>query len=313
MKSKEFKLLTTEDGKQYRFVSAKLKYLIKELSDKQKSSQKKIMEEIAERTNYSYEAVKNWANGYNGPSSMEVIDEIANVLNVDRRKLLNPIAKEEATTMTSNITYNDKEKELIEYAYIHLLSELLSMYDNLSEEAYIDKGTMNWNPSSKELLSNYVSLNSLFVSDEIISVLLKLIDDVDLLGDPMCFYCPYEWDDFLVDCSPYCMSMQEWGDLFRWLPLYDREEAIETFGFKYLAKEIEFCKRMRLAYTDIPEEIRTHLNEYDDNKISATDIGKYGIYDDYLDCHDITREVTLFYIRNTIKAVFVHYFPGLIN
>ena len=81
------------DNRRYRFDSKSFQGLMNQLKynlkvSKQKKTKDMIMNEIAEKLSVSYEAVKNWAYGYNGPTDLELVKKIGAYFKVDYRTLL---------------------------------------------------------------------------------------------------------------------------------------------------------------------------------------------------------------------------------
>ena len=93
MTKRKFKVLTDMDGKEYRFSSLAFKNCIRKkvLSDKDKgikSSGEIVKSIIAEKLCVSVDAVKNWQCGHNGPADIEMVKEIASVLEIEYKELL---------------------------------------------------------------------------------------------------------------------------------------------------------------------------------------------------------------------------------
>jgi len=94
-----FRILTDDDGQKYRFNYKTFSLAIKDQSlsskDKEKSLNFKsctnIMQDIANQVNVSFETVKKWKLGTNGPSDISIVKECALALHKDYCDLLIPI------------------------------------------------------------------------------------------------------------------------------------------------------------------------------------------------------------------------------
>lgn len=82
MKSKETKIFEY-NGMRYRFDSQSFKHYVKQYERNKELKLTDIFQEIAVNACVSPEAVKQWYYGYNGPSEMRMIFEIARSLHID--------------------------------------------------------------------------------------------------------------------------------------------------------------------------------------------------------------------------------------
>lgn len=118
----KLRVIYEENNIEYTFSSIDFKREINAyIANKKKEgkfTQKELFDMIADKTNVSCEAVKQWYGSYNGPADIEIVKGIASVLGIEFKKLI--VAREQEIKMEIHKEenhYNYSEKELIEEVY----------------------------------------------------------------------------------------------------------------------------------------------------------------------------------------------------
>lgn len=108
-----------------------------------------IMGEIADKLLVSYEAVKNWAYGYNGPAELEQINMLGNFFGVDYHDLLFSEDKEMAGTVNTVVANTQAQDTKIYVrkiykAMLRYLEQCRAWYYHLESFSEDDKKTQNY-------------------------------------------------------------------------------------------------------------------------------------------------------------------------
>ncbi len=93
MKSKQFKVFRDQEGNEYQFDPKAFQNKMKEVVKMNRSRGKKMTAQqlrlkLAEELNVSEDAIRNWTYGYNGPSDLETIREIAVYFGMEEMELM---------------------------------------------------------------------------------------------------------------------------------------------------------------------------------------------------------------------------------
>lgn len=95
MKSNTYRIIYTDKNADYVFNSFAFKAELNKRKNGYREGQKitfqEIFEELAEQLNVSVEAVKRWKQGYNGPSDIDIVKQIASYLEIDYMVLLSDV------------------------------------------------------------------------------------------------------------------------------------------------------------------------------------------------------------------------------
>lgn len=153
-----FKNLTDNDGKKYKFSDYSFRQYINRYIELLRNSGNKVTkecvyQEIANTVSVTIDAVKNWLKGSNGPGDIEIVKEIAEYLEVPYKELLTLVKEEEIGSMSENrdlkeMVFDYKEtKDVIRMIYqemaefMDLATETLCFsYLSAEEyEAYLDQ------------------------------------------------------------------------------------------------------------------------------------------------------------------------------
>ncbi len=102
MKGKQFRVLEEIDGTEYRFspdafTDAMSNYVSNKRNTDKTYTKHKLMLEICEK-GFTYDAVKKWKQGANGPGSVDIVKTIAETMNIEYSSLLTPVEKKEVIT-----------------------------------------------------------------------------------------------------------------------------------------------------------------------------------------------------------------------
>ena len=316
MKSNEFRIISTDKQtkENYRFDSDKFAKALTRCSRASKSTGKHIyikdyMEMIADRAGVSVDAVKKWKSGHNGPSSIEMVEAIADILNIDYKGILSP-EKNETREETS---VNEDDKKLIRHIF-EKIHDIIQMKVDLPEtpgkimnmEEY---RKLMWKEHQEvRKLENEVYKASLYTSENTRNTLLKILSEVNEIVDD---YIPVRWEEIEIHSEKidenYIQPSNEESMIY-YIRHDTREEVVEHYGIEYLLDEI--CYAESLGFTGInymdddflDENIGRDWGHFSRNgkDISVEEMCKYG-------CTEIDIEpaqVYLFMLSHMIALVF---------
>lgn len=149
----------------------------------------KLKQEIADKANVGFEAVRNWYSGQNGPSDLKIVKDIAECLGIDYKKLL-VLNVEEIGIMNRNSKIESfnalSDKEVIIEIYKKIMELInLHVYKEMGYEipSHIDSK----NPDSLRWLRKHLILemrhivdyNALEISNDTRNKLHNIISEVD--------------------------------------------------------------------------------------------------------------------------------------
>ena len=334
MKSEKFKLLTNADGLQGQFNNEAFSNAIKNLSNKSKMEIKKgnkagkcitqqsIMQQIADKAGFTYEAVQKWQKGHNGPSSYDVITCAAEILNVPESDLFTPIEdNQKGAHKMSN-----KEKELVDLMFGKCVEALYDHADKIFQEpddtSYFgirakrsaDNAEFMKKMNKLHLLIDQESLLiNLEIADKLHNVLKILLDICDpggslVLDNIATIHIQGNQYDSVVEVrdletlSNYCRT---------------RKAGISYLGIWYIDYEIELAERYGCHnIKNVPESYYDNIGfdgevyTADDVLITTEELMKYGClestYDDepWITPKDIYIDQCLKLIRFVFKSDF---------
>ncbi len=215
--SKSFKPIR-EGNVEYQFSGDKLKVLTtqkqKELYmiRKQKVTKNMIMNEIAEKTNVSADAVNNWMYCKNGPSDLEQIKEIADYFKVDYHELLekkteeNVNEKEDFKDMMiekQKVVTRDRVREIYEALVEAIVKSWRFFYTEWYTSENIDDMVKRYYIEFEEaedacrtvdyLLTKYMLDIPADLNEKIYSLKWTMAESV--LMDTVCLFCEHEEDE----------------------------------------------------------------------------------------------------------------------
>jgi transcriptional regulator with XRE-family HTH domain len=152
MKSKAFRTFEA-DGKICKFSTVGFKHAITKYQMMLKSENKPflikdISESMANELNISVEALSNWRKGYNGPSDLERVKEVAAVLQCDYKELLE-MQGGQNNMVSKDVTYEmvNTEKEAL-YSVIGDLLEIVECFGRTNgyQDWRVDKSDQSDEP-----------------------------------------------------------------------------------------------------------------------------------------------------------------------
>ena len=143
MKSSSFRTLVDVDGKQYIFDSNAFSNIVTDRCGLRKvgeftkrlTTQTAVMMNIADNVGVTFDAVKHWKQGDNGPGDIEIVKSMASCLNVNYKKLLIPLFN---TSEDTNIM-NKNELNIISSIY----GECISIVYDFNDFWFVDENKNN--------------------------------------------------------------------------------------------------------------------------------------------------------------------------
>jgi transcriptional regulator with XRE-family HTH domain len=279
-------------------------------------SQKVLMERIAEKAYVTYEAVKNWKQGYNGPSDIEMVKICAEVLDIDYHDLLTSIeSKQESVKMT------EKEIALVENIFggcikiVYRFSDRFKHYgENRGENHKLFSQARDNYKSEITQLRAVIDSSSLFARESIRYKLHRIL--IDMCEDYKSFGMAERWEAIeKIEIDEHAFSYNvDTDEIASFSHISSRANAIETRGIWYLTEEKEMAEKLGYEYTDIPGDYYNNVDldgqAYDEND-NVLELDEFHI----IDCNDeyeITPQILYKDMRTRLlKDVFAHDFPEL--
>lgn len=280
----------------------------KDTGKNQRISQSEWMNRIAYALGVSFEAVKNWKRGNNGPKDIDSVICSAEVLGVDALSLLKPLDENQ-----EDRNLNEAEKTLITEVFSECINAVYD-YSNYLINHLTDNRPSNQlvYRDAREILRDVVKnlhlsvdKSSLFISESIRYRLHRLLNDfIDFYESYLML--PERWEEF---DSVISNMIPDYPELYS---SHDKREKW-TNDIWYLSDERELAEKMNYAYTPIPEQY------YDNADIDGT------VYDEndepiLLEGFEITDDTDfainpqILYkdmMTRSLKEVFMHDFPEL--
>ena len=305
MKSVEYRILMTDKNNKidYRFDSNKFSEALEKCSLASKNKGKMIprkifMEKIADKACVSFDAVKKWKSGHNGPGSIEMVEAIAEILGVDSLDLLSPVGK-----MIEKTQLKQADIDVIHMVYEGILDinqELIRFYEeNKHVTAELRKDFYKKRNQLIKKLENNIYKRSLDISLNIKNKLLTLVYELDYQ------YIPDRWERIEMD---YCQSHREdkshndgWEYARDYIFFDNRNDLIhcEDMGLEYVYNEIYVAECLGYYDGKYPDDI----DYYYEKKLD--ELCKFGCPDLYLEPRYIYRHM----FTNLLLLVFTNDFP----
>lgn len=145
MISKKFKVLEVIGNKEYifstyAFKNAIKKYAIRKTTTESKYTASKVKSDLAQKLCVSEDAIKNWICGYNGPSDIEVVKNMATFFEINYMDLLGEKEKDNM----NNTTISNENTSVISYetkAVIRTVYQKMAAFmDDIAENLPYDFG-----------------------------------------------------------------------------------------------------------------------------------------------------------------------------
>ncbi len=132
--SRQFKSIYEENETEYVFSTRAFRQAMQQYvsmrnkEDDDKYTQEKFLSEVGEKINKSPEAIKQWIRGNNGPSDIGVVKDIAEIFDVDFKRMLVPrkILSDKDKEIDFKVTANDEKSVVMQFHAI--LSDFIYDY-----------------------------------------------------------------------------------------------------------------------------------------------------------------------------------------
>lgn len=322
--SNNFRTIYEDGNNEYVFSCKALKKHISHACTESKrlgssKSQGTIMTEIAGVVNKSPEAVKQWVKGYNGPSDIDVVRDLASYLNIDFMELLvlkGPTRKESTEFIVSG---NDEKSIVIElhailaeFIYNYIGSEMRDAYIvrhyGIGSEVFDDE-------ISDYILNVYKQLekNALKISSDTYRKLHRFITECKVFATIGTFE-GHPYMSTLVKDNPrwikinphlkYVADYSAYGDFdyaLCYTPKKEMDELVRDF------KEEANCEYIGMGYDYIREEMDSSISEQSaqNELISDDDYQDYYYHQPY--------EAVPMELAKTLTMLFREDFPKYFN
>ncbi len=260
----KYRILKDIDGVEYRFFQHGMKVAVdtyreqKLLKDDEKISVAEVFQMIADAVHVSPDAVKNWYGGKNGPADLATIKGIAQALETNYKKLIQPIEELSDGGNTMNAAINERPDEVRE-VLLNLYSQMIDyvyMYPGSDVYMYVPSQPNLEHPEEyyEEILrsmNRYLDSNALILDDETYNKMHRLLSELRETTDshPGYYNIAKRWYDYNSLLS-YVLPDDEidnryWMDPVNPGPL--EEKFIEELDIEYT-----------MCYKDLrsPEQIR---------------------------------------------------------
>lgn len=239
-----FRPIYRKDGIAYVFNTEAFNGLIRERKSASRKmedtqTQDEIILEICEKKKMSYETVRNWAKGSNGPGDIDLVKDLAEYFDVDFMTLLIP--KDQISGgINVNVDISGTDDKSVIKEFHSILTDFI--YDYFGCEVgdfYLARHNGMWseyfNEEKSELLFNlYRQLDkvSLLISKDTYDKLHRFITEIKVLSD----FALHDGRPFL---KSLLMENSRWLDINPHLDIVSEYSAEDSFehAVKYSSKE----------------------------------------------------------------------------
>ncbi|WP_207637962.1 hypothetical protein [Butyrivibrio fibrisolvens] len=300
-KSQNYKILYSEKGVDFIFSSKAFRDCIhnKKIESKKSNDKKasitQIQNEIAEVVSMSFESVKKWVKGHNGPNDISIVKDIAGYFAIDFRDLLISVDDGESKQNYNTIAIIAGDEKNIVIQFHALLTDLIYTYvGNDDWTNYVSYYSIDAPDYSIRIYDLYRELEkvSLEISSDSYTKLHRLISECNTL--------------LHVGCSttPYYHIWLESND--RWASINPRLEIISEYAEyddQWEAKD----------FMDVEELLKEYRNEvgYTCSICKTADETSMEYRDDFL-YYDSFQAVPMEYAK-TLSMLFRKDFPHFFN
>ena len=232
-----------------------------------------VFTRIADKTDLTVEAIKQWEKGKGCPGDIERVKACAEVLNVDFFDLLIPCGSEEMNKL------NDKEMALLEEIFAGCVSYYYEQAEwffneNIEKSQYreLEQHIPERVSEITKKMHAITDQNALFISEDIRYRIHRFLNDFEKEYD--IWDMQLKWKESKVDSEgkdhlDICMmTPMEYalccGDM------RTHEDGIYLQGLNYLEEEINLATKLSYDYPDIP------IDFYDDVSIDGESFDRNG-------------------------------------
>ena len=322
MAIKSFRRLVDADGQEYYFSCDKFNKAISTYQSKlqtqnnRKVTKTSIKKSLADELHVSPDTIQNWVQNKNGPSSLEDIKKLAELIQIDYRELLDTDEKYVQPSPTK-----EQDRKLVEEVFKKSLAVIVRKINFVPEDTEISRHIQHINNKERTIrelrkIHLFVNCHALSTSETIRNSLHRILLETEELvhGSPESWerfsWSEKEMDDrksalrcvYIVD-SKGNKTYELDADMFR--DSYYGCERKDLFSDEFCARgyifdEIEFADDLGL---DDVKDLDDEFDEIDSSNCEAYE--KYG-YHGILDVNPtmVFEHVLTKYLSSVYKLVF---------